>query len=220
MSTDMAVIYDRMYGKGKGWSYDPDRESAMIRELVVKPTKLPQWSRILEVGCGEGVHANALRKRSMHVTAVDISPVAVKHAKTAYTFASLDFLHRDAADLTAEFLPGRFDMLYCRGLSWHHYALADAENGIGVNPVKATAGLVSLVKNGGFFCLQICTDFSGQNGPGVWKNALKTYVSFMERFGKIVHCSDWWGQPIKPTARKTPSGTHGGLIITIQTPKD
>lgn len=209
--------YNSRYANGVIWDYDrcADNENMIIREFVVRPTGLTNTgARCLEVGCGQGWHADALRKRGLKVVAVDSSPAAIRYAKARYQFASVDFLCRDGAELIGEFADGTFDMLFCRGLSWHHYCLDDAENQVGVNPVKATSDLLEIVKLDGFFCLQICTDFSGITKPGkVWQNTLKEYVNFMSRFGEIIHCCDWRGRTLNTKNCKAPVGASG-IIIT------
>ncbi len=57
--------------------------------------------RVLEVGSGEGILANALAERSVEVVAVDVSPLTVARARAMYVRPNLTFLEADVMTTTA-----------------------------------------------------------------------------------------------------------------------
>jgi 2-polyprenyl-3-methyl-5-hydroxy-6-metoxy-1,4-benzoquinol methylase len=70
--------------------------------------------RALDIGCGPGVHAIALTKKGWHVTALDISPGAIKMAEESARKAGMDVDLRVFDVLTFE-PDGNFDLVFDRG---------------------------------------------------------------------------------------------------------
>ncbi len=84
-------------------------------EAVWLPMALPQLklgpSRVLVLGCGSGHDAAYLAKAGHKVTAVDISPEAIKGAKEKYgEVKNLSFLQSDLFGLPREW-EGQFDLI-------------------------------------------------------------------------------------------------------------
>ena len=75
-----SVSFDRMYA-------DRQRQAPFITQNELPDENLaafldqyPKPFRALELGCGEGRNAVYMAERGVDVTAIDVSPVAVKHA--------------------------------------------------------------------------------------------------------------------------------------------
>ena len=83
--------------------------------------------RVLDFGCGSGLHATELARFAAHVTGIDISPEAIRlseeHAKSLGFESRTTFTVMDAENLTFE--PGSFDVVSVRGVL-HHMDLDSA----------------------------------------------------------------------------------------------
>lgn len=81
-------------------------------DFIIEELKLPQGSRILDVGCGTGRHSVELAKRGYSVTGVDLSSVMLAQAKEAAgkAGAEVEWIHADAT----QFKPDRlYDAAIC-----------------------------------------------------------------------------------------------------------
>jgi ubiquinone/menaquinone biosynthesis C-methylase UbiE len=69
--------------------------------------------RLLDVGCGSGYFSREMARRSARVTAIDISPRMIEHARRHEAAAPLGIEYRvgDAADLASMFAAGSFDLV-------------------------------------------------------------------------------------------------------------
>ena len=100
-------FWDERYGQADAiWSGKPNHQ------LVAEAGNLPAGAA-LDVGCGEGADAIWLASRGWHVTAADISQVALdraaKHAEAAGVTDRITWLHADLTDGTS---PGAgFDLV-------------------------------------------------------------------------------------------------------------
>ncbi|HYO62422.1 MAG TPA: class I SAM-dependent methyltransferase [Pyrinomonadaceae bacterium] len=187
------IYYNRFYGRG-GWEYSKEHQREFLVERLIKPLNLTPGSKVLEIGCGMGLHSGLLHELGFDVTGVDVSEVGIQHARTNFpgpTFFAMDLANE-------EFGEEEFDVIYSRGMSWYHYEL-DGVNEDGVDVPRATEGLFRKLKKGGVFVLQISTDFSGGRDPqsGVHYNRLGAYVSLFERFGEVVLVSNWRGDRLE-----------------------
>jgi len=74
-------FFDHHYGEGAynpaGWKLRMNRE---IRHLQ-RVTRRKSFGRVLSVGCGDGLFEILLSSRSSHITALDISPEAIRIAR-------------------------------------------------------------------------------------------------------------------------------------------
>lgn len=190
MSADGDRFYfNRFYSEG-GWQYSFEQQKNFLYERIIKPLGVAPGCRLLEIGCGMGMQSRLLFELGFDVTAVDVSDVAIEHAKN--NFAGPQFLCMNLED--AEFPGETFDVIYSRGLTWYHYNLHGI-NRNGTDVPYQTSILFEKLKKGGVFVLQISTDFTGREDPasGVIYNKLDHYVSFFKRFGEVVHVSNWDG---------------------------
>lgn len=77
--------------------------------------------RLLDFGCGNGLHSVELARFAAHVTGIDISPESIEVAKENAAAAGLSdkttFVVMDAENLT--FSPGSFDVVSVRGVLHH-----------------------------------------------------------------------------------------------------
>ena len=190
--------YDKFYADG-GWGTTV--ESAERATKVI--TGLAGWEAgdsILEVGCGDGLHSFLLSLVGLHVTAIDISPVAINGA--CDLFDGPEFI---IADL-AEWEPGRtFDGILARGLSWFHYELSGI-NRNGVDVLHELRRMLSWLSPGGTFVLQIYTDLSGGVRDGCIQNIADAYRSLFEPVSTILFLRDWHGEPLN-------NQTQAGVIV-------
>jgi 2-polyprenyl-3-methyl-5-hydroxy-6-metoxy-1,4-benzoquinol methylase len=97
--------------------WESPRPVRALVELFDRPGFRPR--RVLELGCGDGVNAVFMASRGCQVTAVDISPTAVKTARSKARAAKVDvdFVEGDIFDL--EVRRERYDFVFDRGM-FHH----------------------------------------------------------------------------------------------------
>lgn len=193
--------YNNFYASG-GWNYDPIQQSTWLNDRLFLNIDIEPGSRILEIGCGEGAQAEAMRLLGYDVTAVDFSDVGIAHAKERYP--KVEFIAMDAADM--DFPDGSFDMVFIRGMSWYHYELDERCR-------ERTAKFMQFIKPGGYFALLIKTDFSGEwDESGVLLNKFDAYVDLFSPFGDIVLCTDWLGKPLRNAGDAV--GSKNIIIVT------
>lgn len=204
---DLQSVYNAKYAKGEGWTYRREQELRVLRERVLSPIRLTPPATVIDIGCGEGFHAELLAHLGFDVVGIDQSDVAIAHAR-ALRNGPLWYCG-DAAEYLQQVDPS-VDLAFSRGCSWWHYELA----GINANSVdvEAMTGLVFMaLRPGGHFVLQIKTDFSGDRDRGVHHNTLADYRSLMGKFGTVVFNTDWSGLDLGETV--APPHTAGGIII-------
>lgn len=207
------TAYDAKYARGDGWKYDLLAEKKKLAALVVAPAEIKKGAKVLELGCGEGVHARALHCLGMKVTAIDYSQVAIAHAEALQP--GPDFLCMDVSQYLADNEDsGEFDAVLIRGLTWYHYKLTGMIPG-GISVPEATAKVCSLLRAGGVFALQICSDFSGKDKQGgVRNNTLAEYLALAKLIGSVVSCTDWAGKPL--ACEKDTEGASGGVVLVVR----
>ena len=204
--------YESFYSKG-GWLYNTEIESASLRHCILNPLSLSGPRRVLEIGCGVGLHAWLWHEAGFNVTAIDASPTGIAHAKKQYPGPG--YVCADLASFMAN--EGSFDVIFSRGMAWYHFELS-RRNRQGVRVLAQTKRLFKMLSNGGLFILQIATDFSGSDAPsGIINNQLGKYVSFFSKFGEIVLVSNWSGRPLRSQSEARARG--GNIIIACQKPQ-
>lgn len=75
--------------------------------------------RVLEIGCGMGMHSEMLVKAGAELTAIDISPTSIESSKRRFANKGLtaDFRQMDAEHL--DFVADSFDMVWSWGVIHH-----------------------------------------------------------------------------------------------------
>ena len=91
-----------------------NKEHMVRRMCPPRPT-----DRVLNVGCGSGVLANALAADGCRVTGVDSNPHAIDYARRVFSRPNLDFHLGQAEDLPVE--PRSVDRVYCFNVIEHLY---------------------------------------------------------------------------------------------------
>jgi len=194
--------YDRFYRDG-GWGVAWET----AQHEVAIPAERLGWmpgSRVLDLGCGEGIHTEALRDRGLAAVGVDISIEAIRKARASYPEA--EFHCSDLADWEP---PGPLDAIYCRGMSWYHGVLT--EDGVhGVDVPHETARLFSWLVDGGSFALHISTNLSGGESNGCADNPLTAYLNLFLPLGNVAFLCDWLGNPVTTEPPAT------GIIIGVR----
>lgn len=85
-------------------------EATPILKSILPQIKLPK-SRVLVLGCGSGNDAAYFADQGHVVTAVDISPEALKIAKDRHSSALVNWVQADVFNLPAQ-LKGQFDLVF------------------------------------------------------------------------------------------------------------
>jgi SAM-dependent methyltransferase len=98
--SNSAELYDLLYEAQKDYPAEAALLSGMIRE------RLPEARTVLDVGCGTGAHAVALRDQGFEVDGVDLEPVMIDRARQRCPEGT--FTVGDMSDLD---LPGRYDVI-------------------------------------------------------------------------------------------------------------
>ena len=99
--TSVAKHWNDAYSSFEHLPWDTDGLPVEIREIT---DRLSQRSRILDVGCGRGLHAIELAAQGFDVTAIDLSDVAINQAigNAANSGIPVDFRCADATDFLAD----------------------------------------------------------------------------------------------------------------------
>ncbi|MFA7087187.1 MAG: class I SAM-dependent methyltransferase [Aliarcobacter sp.] len=178
--------YDTFYADG-GWARNIQAEVQRLKSLLFDKIDLALGRHVIDIGCGMGVQAEAIRQLGYKVTGVDFSKSGIAAAKR--DFPEVEFILKDAADLG--YPDDHFDMAFLHGMSWYHYELDDV-------CLQRSKELVRMVKPGGYIALLIRTDFTGNRhfSSGIHLNKLSAYTNLFSRLGKIVLCTDWNGTPL------------------------
>lgn len=197
--------YETFYA-GKGWG--TSLASARLEvDRICDSVGWKEGTFVLDLGCGEGTHTEALRLRGIRSLGIDISSVGIRRAQE--TFPESSFICADAAEM----LINNLDGIFCRGMSWFHYEL-NGVNRYGIDVPYETKRFFSWLKEGGVFVLQISTDFSDtMSKGGVLNNPFPCYLDLFRPLGKVVLLTDWKGNTIN-------SGRQHATGIVIGVRKD
>lgn len=105
---------------------------------------LPAGARVLDVGCGTGRHAVALRKLGYQVTGLDLSETLLAHARRLAPDSEIDWRHGDMRDMP--FPAGCFDAVVNWFTTFGYFA-TDEEN------ARVLGEIARVLKPGGRFLL-------------------------------------------------------------------
>lgn len=207
MSTKPASeSYDSFYQRG-GWSYDLNEETLFLDFRIIQPLGLKQ-GRALELGCGQGVQTEALRRLLGYAHGVDTSSVAIEQARSR--FPHCVFTNGDALDLLGD--GQRWDLVFARGMSWFHSALEP-----GANPYPLAELMQRAMSNlapDGYFVLQIRTDYTGEyDSTGIRHHTVTQLRQWAETCGTPRMLIDWMGLPLVNDAEGRASGRNAILAI-------
>lgn len=195
--------YQEFYA-GAGWGTTPEAAAREVR-LVANRLGWKSGRKVLDLGCGEGDHTDALRRLGFAAWGIDVSSAGIERARQRYPLSI--FAPADAAEWEPA---AQVDSIYCRGMSWFHYELAGI-NRHGIDVPHETARLFSWLRPGGEFVLQVSTDFSGSDSGGVLNNPLGCYVDLFRPLGRIVLLCDWQGGAV--TVDQAPAT---GIVLAIR----
>jgi SAM-dependent methyltransferase len=184
--------YDAFYKKG-GWYYDSVRELNFLRSAIIKPLRISRGARLLELGCGMGLHAALLSGLGLDVEAVDVSEVAIRHAGSVHSGPR--YVHADAHDVLKR-VSDPYDVILARGMSWFHYEL-EGRNRNGIDVPKELRAIEKALRRKGLFVLQIRTDFTGTwHSSGIRNHTWGDLGSALQLIGDIVLYCDWSGRTL------------------------
>ncbi len=202
------MSYDDFYARG-GWTYDFESELGFLFYRIALPLDIPRPARVLEIGCGTGLHAQALSVLFGEVEAIDLSATAIELAREAYP--DPNFHHEDAlAYLTAQ-ADAAFDLVFSRGMSWFHQPL-----GSSISPYPLDDLLAQIrrtLRPSGHFVLQIRTDFTGTDCDGIYNHRLADLEELAARVGEFRMLTDWCGLPLARQFEAEASGRNALLAV-------
>jgi len=95
--------------------YEREPDTRVLNALI---HDLNPGSKILDLGCGDGVDAVYFKSKGFEVTGFDISPVVISELKSKHP--NIDWRIYDINTMNIGFEPGYFDLIYCR-LSLHYF---------------------------------------------------------------------------------------------------
>ncbi|QDT94348.1 class I SAM-dependent methyltransferase [Gimesia algae] len=204
--------YDRKYATSD-FDYSPERERGWLQEHLIDRFDLKPGDRVLDLGCGKGLHASLLSSFGLNVFGVELSAEGVRGANARGSTAV--FINASASDLPYHFDTGYFDLIYCRGMSWFHRELHEVCPSTGVNVSEHVPKIMEFIRPGGLFVLQICTDFTGRCADdGVIYNRLSDYIDLFSPHGEIVHLTNWAGVGLLDDEQA--AEVKGGIVIATQ----
>ena len=180
--------WDQIYRKYRleslGWELGKPRP--ILVELVEKG--LIKKGKTLDLCCGAGTNTIYLAEKDFEITAIDISQMALKHAKEKAEQAKvkISFMIQSFVDLS--FKENKFDFVFDMGC-FHHVKIGDRP--------KFIKGIRRILKNGGDYLL---TCFSYKNGIA-WNHftekQLSSLFSGYFRIVKIRHISSIEGDGLE-----------------------
>lgn len=205
-------FYNRKYAEGD-FSYDPMTERSWLEKHIVNRFELKPGDRVLDLGCGKGLHASLLSSFGLRVFGLEPSIQGVVGAIERGSKAI--FIRDSASALGCYFDEHEFDMIYCRGMSWYHRELDGLCPATGIDAREATREFFRFIKPGGLFVLQICTDFSGSHpNKDAYNNRLSSYVNLFEPHGDVISTTNWSGTPLVSDQQAVQ--VKGGIVIVTR----
>jgi SAM-dependent methyltransferase len=112
----MRAFYTLAYWIGfKPWETAATREAERLSALFDREEKerMPPYGRVLDIGCGTGIHAVALARRGWQVTGVEIVPKALRAARRRVEQAGVDvrLIQCDVTALRADGVGADFSLV-------------------------------------------------------------------------------------------------------------
>jgi 2-polyprenyl-3-methyl-5-hydroxy-6-metoxy-1,4-benzoquinol methylase len=104
----------------------PDYPAEPVFNQSAKLSAARRGQRVLEIGCGMGAVAATMAQQGLDVTAIDITPTAVRMTRQRFTLMGLDgnILQADAERLP--FRDASFDLVWAWGVIHHTANMAQA----------------------------------------------------------------------------------------------
>lgn len=208
------TTYEHRYASGGGWQYDYETEWKRLT-WITEALGLQRGDTVLEIGCGEGFHANLLYDMGFRVTANERTEAGIKSARGRYPL--VNYIQGDSLELVGLLPPEHFDMILARGHSWWHYELTTQANRRRIDVERNTRKMFELLKAGGHFVLCMRTDFSGTTTEsGVVNNTRQAYVDLFSPLGEVVYVTDRFGKPLPDEEAARKSGDN--IVIATRKP--
>jgi SAM-dependent methyltransferase len=205
--------YDNFYRRG-GWWYEWDEELLFLVFRILKPLRLAPGCELLELGCGMGLHAALWHHLGMRVTAIDRSAAAIAHAEQHYPGPT--FMLGDAHDYLRHASSGAFHLVFARGMSWFHHGLRSHDDDALADVPAEMRGVMRALRPGGYFVLQIRTDFSGRlDETGIRHHTFEDLRDLLAGAGTLVMLTDWNGLPL--TDSQTAKWSAGNAVAAVRT---
>jgi SAM-dependent methyltransferase len=180
--------WDKIYRKNplKTLGWELGRPRPVLVELIEK--NVIRKGKTLDVCCGAGTNSIYLARNGFLVTAIDISPTAIRYAKkeSAKEKLIIDFTIQNFVNLS--FIDDIFDFVFDMGC-FHHVSIIDR--------LAFIEGINRVLKRNGLYLL---TCFSSKNGPGWNHFTKKQLIQLFSKYFKIIklhHYSSIEGDDIK-----------------------
>jgi len=123
--------YERFFGEAylRTVRATTPREVGVECDFIERALRIPDGSRVLDVGCGLGAQTVELASRGYHLVGLDISPTMISRANDEAEDHGLhiDFVRGDMRDMTFE---EPFDALLCWGTTFGYFDEEDNERTI------------------------------------------------------------------------------------------
>lgn len=200
--------YDDFYRHG-GWDYNLRSEALFLHYRVLQPLGIESGTA-LEIGCGTGLHSEALRLLIGDAHGVDTSAVAIELARKQ--FPEVRFTHGDALEVLRK--SQDLDVVFSRGMSWFHYELEEGSSPFALDDLMREA--MNRLVEGGHFVLQVRTDFSGgvDVETGIRHHRVSQLRNWASRYGRLRLLTDWMGLPLSSDEEGEASGRNS--IVCLQ----
>lgn len=204
--------YDQFYARG-GWRYHVAKQRRALKRLIINPLQLRPPAKVIDLGCGMGLHTSLWTEFGFSCLGVDASAVGIASARQ--NFLGCEFMEADASRMASSVEADSVDVIFARGMSWWHYEL-NTTNCRGVDVPTRTREMFDLLKPGGVFVLQILTTFSGRkHGTSpVIHNRWDEYQKLFDKLGEIVLCTDWNGRQLR--SQKEARRSRANIIIATR----
>lgn len=169
--------------------YDREPEKNILNKLLYD---LNEGSRILDLGCGDGVDSMYMSSKGFNVSGLDISPVIINENKQKDD--NIDWKIYNIGDANLPYKNDEFDLIYCR-LSLHYFD-KETLNAIFYDIRKK-------LKSGGLLYFTVKTqDLKEKIKTGKkylhrveWERLLSFYfsgINIMEHTGKLYNIPSRW----------------------------
>ena len=183
MSKKLKQSLERIYEKEDPWNIKDNHYTNDKHKKVINLVKKNKPSRVLELGCGEGILAKELAPHIHYLEAIDISATAVKRArKYCRDVKNVKFYCTDVADFTYQ--PNQYSMIIAMDV--FSYIISD--NTIFDLGLLVEKMIRSLKKNGKMIILNVTKVISpdgSRNELEYYDWARKSYFTIIKELGMI-----------------------------------
>ncbi len=168
--------YDIKYAQANYFSYREWLYAPYISSLV-SYAGLKPGSRVLDVGCGQGLFSHLFHKRGLRVHGIDISEIGIRQAQATYGKPGLTF---EVVDLNTTEFAEKFDCVFVRSCSLYNSGDFASRN-------KVTEMMLKYLKPDGVFIFAFNSTFSSKTSQTCHYHSLSDMADHFREYpnGKI-----------------------------------